>query len=314
MTTTTPDAVVIGYGPVGATVVDQLIGAGRRVRVVTRSGSGPNGAERIVADAGDPSAIAAAIGDSPSVYMCFHAPYSAKAWAAMLPGMEAGVLAHAAATGAAVATAESLYAFDATAGPISATTPLRPVSRKGEVRRTLLAARTASDARVVSVVAGDFVGPRVVMAHAGDRMMVPLLAGKTLRPVGDIDQPHAFTHVPDLAAAMIRATTLDGIGHEVVMAPSAGSLTMRDLIARAAAAAEIDNPAVAPVSARLLALIGLLSPTMREVSEMSYQFTAPFEVDARDGERRLALAATPWEQAIAETVAWWRARDLSTVR
>lgn len=300
--------------PVGAGVVERLLGEGRTVRVVTRSGSGPEGAERLAADANDHRAVAAAIGDAPGIHMCFHAPYSAKAWAAMLPGMEAGVLAHAAATGATVTTAESLYAFDAEAGPISATTALRPRSRKGAVRRTLLAARGASGARVVSVVAGDFVGPRVLMSHAGERLMTPLLAGRTVRPVGDVDAPHAFTHVPDLTAALVRAAVLDGSGHEIVLAPNAGSITMRELVRLAADAAGVDVPRVAPISARTLALLGLFSPSLREVSEVGYQFTQPFEVDARDGERRLGLTATPWPRALAETVAWRREREPAAAR
>ena len=312
--TTTPDAVVIGYGPVGASVTAALLEQGQRVRVVTRSGSGPQEAERVAADAADHHAIARAIDGGAVVHMCFHAPYSAKAWAAMLPGMEAGVLNAARTSGATVITAESLYAFDADAGAMSERTALKPRSRKGEVRRTLIEARAASGARVVSVVAGDFYGPRVMMAHAGERMMTPLLAGKTLRPVGQIDLPHAFTHVPDLAAAMVRASTLDGVGHELVMAPNAGSLTMRQLATITAMAAGIPTPRLAPFPQAMMSALGLVMPSIREIAEMGYQFTQPFEVDASAGERRLGLRATPWAEAATETVAWWRERTLKVAR
>lgn len=114
------------------------------------------------------------------------------------------------------------------------------------VRRTLIEARAASGARVVSVVAGDYHGPRVMMAHAGERMMTPLLAGKDTSP-GWPDRPHAFTHVPDLAAAMVRASTLGrGVGHRLVMAPNAGSLTMRQLATITATAAGLPTPRLAP--------------------------------------------------------------------
>lgn len=210
--TTTPDAVVLGHGPVGATIAARLLEQGRTVRVVTRSGSGPDGAERVRADVLDHDAVTRAIGDAPAVHMAFHAPYDARTWARLLPAMEAGVLAHAARTGAGVATAESLYAFDPAASPFTAGSPLDPPSAKGAVRRTLLLARAASGARVTSVVAGDFVGPRVVFSHAGERMMNPILGGGTYRPVGDVDLAHAFTYVPDLAAAMLRATETAGAG------------------------------------------------------------------------------------------------------
>ena len=73
MPTTTPDAVVVGNGPVGSTIARRLLAEGRQVRVLTRSGSGPAAAERVGADAMDAEATAAAIGDAPQVYMCFHA-------------------------------------------------------------------------------------------------------------------------------------------------------------------------------------------------------------------------------------------------
>lgn len=310
----TPDAVVIGYGPVGATIVEELLQSGAHVRVVTRSGSGPDAAERVRADALDPDAVARAVGDAPVVHMSFHAPaYSAKVWAATLPRMERSVLDHARRTGARVVAPESLYAFDADAGPITARTPLRPRSRKGEVREALLAARSASGVRVVSVVAGDFVGPRVLMAHAGDRLLAPLLAGRTLRPVGDPDLPHAFTHVPDLARAMIAAGSLAGSGHEIVMAPSAGSITMRDLAAAMAAAAGVEVPRVSPMSPAFLRAVGLVVPSVREIAEIAYQFAQPFEVDARADQARLGLSATPWPRAAQETVAWWRGRSAVAV-
>ena len=310
--TTSTDAVVIGYGPVGATVTAQLLAQGKSVRVVTRSGSGPREADLIRADANDAAAMARAIGETPAICMCFHAPYFAKVWAATLPGMESSVLAAARTSGATVVTAESLYAFDADAGAMSERTALKPRSRKGEVRRTLIHARAASGARVVSVVAGDFYGPRVMMAHSGERMMRPLLAGKTVRPVGKVDIPHAFTYVPDLATAMVRASSLEGAGHELVMAPHAGSLTMRELATLTATAAGLPSPRLAPISQGMISALGVVVPSLREVAEVTYQFTQPFEIDARAGEARLGLTATPWDQAAAETVAWWRDQALAS--
>ena len=41
------------------------------------------------------------------------------------------------------------------------------------------------------------------MSHAGERMVKPVLAGKSLMVIGNAGLPHSFTYVPDLAAAMI---------------------------------------------------------------------------------------------------------------
>lgn len=303
-----PDAVVIGHGPVGATTAALLLTQGMRVRVVTRSGSGPAGAECVRADVLDPAATAAALGDAPRIVMAFHAPYSARAWARLLPGMEDSVTRHAAASGAVVVTAESLYAYDGGDSPFSETSPLRPRSRKGEVRRELIERRAASGARIVSVIAGDFYGPGVLSSHVGERMVRPILTGRTLRPVADADQPHAFTHVPDLARALLAALDLPGRGHELLMAPSAGSLSLRSLAELTARAAERPVPRIAPMSLWSMRALGLVIPVVRELVDVAHQFTQPFEVDTRASRARLGVTATPWPEAAAETVAWWRAR------
>lgn len=46
---------------------------------------------------------------------------------------------------------------------------------------------------------------------------------------------------------------------------------------------------------------------LREVRAVSYQFTEPFEVDSSRSERTLGLAPTGWDEAVAATLAWWRA-------
>lgn len=301
------DSVVLGYGQSGRAVVQALQEAGHDVRVVTRSGSGPSGVERVPADVTDPDALARAVGDAPRIFLCTQAPtYSAKAWARWLPAMQRPVLDLAKASGAVVIIAENLYAFRADGSPITASTPLEPRSRKGALRRDLIAERAASGARVVSIAAGDFYGPASFGSHAGDRMMKPLLSGKTVSPVGSLDQPHAFTFLPDLGRAMVSAASLPGSGHELLLAPSAGAITQRELIAQTALAAGVEMPPVRPMPLGLVRALGLLVPLMGELAEMGYQFTEPFTVDTHDDEARLGIAATPWPQAARETVAWWR--------
>lgn len=302
------DAVVIGDGPVGRTTSTRLLERGRRVRVVTRSGSGPAGADLYRADVTDADAIATAIGDTPHVHMASHAPYRTAVWRDLLPRMEQPVLAHVARTGATLVLPESLYAFDSDAGPISATTPLRPRSTKGEVRAALLAAREASGARVRSVVAGDFIGPMVRSSAAGEYLAGRVVAGRSAMVFGRADLPHAFTYVPDLAEAMLRAADLPDEDHRLLMAPHAGAVTQRELAEGLATAAGRPRPRVRTMGPAAMRVLGVAVPDVRELREVVYQFMQPFEIDARADETLLGLTATPWEQVLKETADWWLAR------
>ena len=56
----------------------------------------------------------------------------------------------------------------------------------------------------------------------------------------------------------------------------------------------------------LLRALGLVNPTMRELVEMQYQFEEPFVVDSSKITNKLGVAATPVEDALAETLRTYR--------
>ena len=63
---------------------------------------------------------------------------------------------------------------------------------------------------------------------------------------------------------------------------------------------------VARVPTWALRAMGLFNPTVRELVEMIYQWEQPFEVDDARVRAEFGLAPTPWDDAVAATVAWGR--------
>ncbi|HEX2248036.1 MAG TPA: NAD(P)H-binding protein, partial [Arthrobacter sp.] len=107
--------IVTGAGPIGWTVAEQLAGQGHQVRLLTRSGSGPEHplVERRKVDVSQADGFEAAVAGAAAVFHCIHASaYSAKAWALELPTTEQTVLEAAGRAGAVVVFPESLYAYD----------------------------------------------------------------------------------------------------------------------------------------------------------------------------------------------------------
>lgn len=303
--------VVTGAGPVGSTIALQLAEAGERVVLLTRSGSGPEHplVERRAGDAGRADVLDAALAGARAVHHCIHASrYDAATWRRELPVAEQAVLDAAGRVGAVVVFPESLYAYGAVTGPITEDTPRTARQGKPGVRTALLAARAASATATVSVAASDFYGPRVLTSHAGERMVPTVLAGRTMRVVGSADQPHSFTYVPDLAAAMIRAAADPALWGEVLHAPTAPALTQRELVAAFAAAGDVPVPRVGAIPAGLLRAVGLVHRDTRELAELAFQFAAPFELDSRRSEERLGVKPTSIEDGVRATVAWWRDR------
>ncbi|MGF6834309.1 nucleoside-diphosphate-sugar epimerase [Paenarthrobacter sp. TE4293] len=300
--------VVTGAGPVGYTIAEQLADAGHKVRVLTRSGSGPEHplVERVRADVSDPAQLNEAIQGATAVFHCIHgSAYRASAWAAELPHAEQVVMDAAAAAGAVVVFPESLYSYSEPDNVMTEASPRAATGGKRGIRTALLAARQAHAADTVSVVAGDFFGPRVKMAHAGERMVAPILAGKAVQFIGSARQSHSFTYVPDLAAAMIAAAQKPELWNTVLHAPTGPAVTQGEMAAAHASAAGVAAPKVGAVPGWVLRVAGVFSTDMRELVELLYQFERPFVMDSSVSQRLLGLEPTPLAEATAATMAWW---------
>lgn len=300
--------VVTGAGPVGWTVAEQLAAAGNRVRVLTRSGSGPDNplVQKQAADVSDPAGLGDLFRGATAVFHCIHGSrYSAKVWAAELPGAEQAVLAAAGEAGAVVVFPESLYSYSEPGRTMTEEGPREAQGGKRGVRAALLKARAASATDTVSVAAGDFFGPRVRNSHAGERMVKPVMAGKSLMVIGNAGMPHSFTYVPDLAAAMIVAAQDRALWNTVWHAPTGPALSQRQIAGAFAAAAGARAPRVSAVPGWALRTMGIFSPGTRELAETLYQFERPFVMDSRASEAALGLQPTPLTEAAAATVAWW---------
>jgi nucleoside-diphosphate-sugar epimerase len=301
--------VVTGAGPVGWTVAEQLAGSGHRVRVLTRSGSGPTHplVERVAGDAKDAAQLRKVFAGASAVFHCIHgSAYTAAAWKSELPAAEQAVMEAAQEAGAVVVFPESLYSYSEPHRVMTESSPRTASGGKRGLRTELLQAREASATPTVSVVAGDFFGPRVRMAHGGERIVVPILAGRNVSVVGSARQPHSFTYVPDLARAMIAAANMPSAWNSVWHAPTGPAITQRELAHAFAAAASRPDPKVRTLPGWILRAGGIFSTDARELAETLYQFEKPFIMDSSLTQATLGLSPTPLDEAAAATVEWWR--------
>ena len=302
--------VVIGAGPVGWTVAEQLVAQGHSVRILTRSGTGPDhpAIERRRVDISAGS-LHAAFDDAAAIFNCTHVAYTDKAWRAELPTMEQHVLD--AANGAVVAFPESLYSYGRVPGPIREDSPRTATHRKLGVRTELLAARDAHVNPTVSVAASDFYGPRVKTSHMGERVVANVLARKPIRVIANADIPHSFTYVPDLAAAMITAAGTPALWNTLLHAPTAPAVSQREMIQLFANAAGVEMPKVGTVPAWLMRTLALFPGQLKELGDTLYQFQYPFVLDSARSQEILGSTPTPHTEGAAATIAWWKAAELT---
>jgi nucleoside-diphosphate-sugar epimerase len=143
----------------------------------------------------------------------------------------------------------------------------------------------------------------------GERLLEPLLAGKTIRPVGSADQPHTWTYLPDLARALVAAGETEAAWGQAWHAPSPQPRTFREVARGFADEAGVAEPRISPVPLWAVAALGTVQPMMREVARIGYQFTAPFVMDSSVAERALGVTPSAWDTITTDTLRWWKAQE-----
>jgi len=304
-----PVAVLGAGGAIGSHVVDALVAQGRAVRAVTRTPRPERaGVESVVADLRDPVALRAAVAGAPVVVHAAQPAYTR--WAQEFPALTSAIAD--ATTGARLVLADNLYAYGPVHGPLTEELPEAATGVKGRVRSRMAQDLLRRDQDVVIARVSDYYGPRGLASTAGSTLFEPAIAGATVRLIGSADQPHTWHHLPDVGRALVLLADAPQASGRVWHLPAAEPLTQRQLVAAVAAAAGV--PArISVLPGPLHAALALVHPMLRELRETRYQFAAPFVVDSSRFTREIAtFAPTPHEEAVAATVAWFRAQEHAT--
>lgn len=305
--------VIVGAGPVGTTTALELARQGHPVRLLSRSGSGPehDAIELVRADASDFEALSRIADDAAVLYNAVNPPYHR--WPQEWPPIHRSLLAAAERSGAVYVMMDNLYAYGPVAGPLHEDLPLAATGAKGRVRATMatevLAAAQAGRVRATIARASDFTGPWVRSSHLGERVVPKVLAGQKVRVLGDPDVPHTWTYVPDVARTLAVLGTDERAWGRAWHVPSAPPVSQREYImALADAAGTRVEVSTIPWSA--VRALGLFVPLMRELLETRYQFDEPFVMDSSAAHETFDLQPTPIVEQAAATVAWWHSHSV----
>ena len=300
--------VIFGAGQVGASLARLLHRRGERVRVVRRSDKPVGeGIPVVSADARDPAqAIEAAAGAS-VVYHCMNpSAYTGAAWADELPRLGDAVIAAAQSAGARLVCLDNLYGYGPTDSPRTPQSPMAAEGAKGRVRAAWDARlREAGEGglRWTAGRAGDFFGPGAGGQSVFSQDMVRGLGGG--RPallLGDPQQPHAFSFVPDVVAGLAAlGRAADDVEGQAWHLP-VHTVAPRVLVGRLAAAQGRRGWAVT-LSAGWLRVLGWGLSLFRELQETLYQWDRPFLVDDQPFRARFPGVGVSLDEAVSASVA-----------
>lgn len=308
----TPDRstyVVVGNGAVGSTVTGLLAEQGHRVRVLTRSGSGPAHplVERIRGDAADADRLAELCADAAAVVNCANPPYHR--WATDWPPVASALLQAAERTGAVLVTTSNLYGYGPVDGPMDERSPLLATGTKGRVRARMwqdaLAAHQAGRLRATEVRGSDYLGPRA-QSQLGDRVVPRLLAGRPVSILGDPDVVHTWTYTRDMARMLVTAATDERAWGRAWHCPSHPARPARDVVTELCRIAGVAAVPVRRMPPLLIRAASLFVPLLRELPEVMHQHTRPWVMDSSAAQDTFGLRPTPWAELLHDHLEGFR--------
>ena len=303
--------VVFGTGATGLATIEILAARGTPVRAVNRSGRAevPDGVEVLAGDASDPAFATEASAGASVVYQCLNPPYAK--WPEMFPPLQTSVLAGASAAGAKYVAMDNLYAYGPTsAAAIIEDLPYNATGSKGRTRarmaQDLLEAHQSGKVRVAIGQASDYFGPRGLLSAMGERVFYPAIAGKKAQVMGNPDQPHSYSYIPDIANGLVTLADHDEADGAAWHLPNAPAITTRQFVDKIYDAAG-NEPQIQAISRTMVNILGIFNGQVRELKEMLYEFEEPYVVDSSRFESTFGVHATPLDEAIPATVEWFRA-------
>ena len=295
--------VVVGAGSIGTNVARRLADRGESVRIVTRSGSGPDYplVERVAADASDPGRLIELSRGATAVYHCANPP-SYTLWERLLPPIQTAVIAAAKANDAVLALTGSMYAYGPQpGGRMNEHTPMAATGHKGRLRKRLWEQALNSGVRTVEVRGCDYIGKDSNGLYS--MLIEPAMkSGRAAWVPGDLDAPHTFTFNGDMAQALIALAGDERAWGAAWHVPSPPAISIRELARRYAVAAGRPPVKLLPLPRAAMRTAGLFVPSAREMAEMDYQWYRPFLMDASITADTFGLTATDLDTIVSDQV------------
>lgn len=302
--------VVVGAGPIGSAVARRLLAAGDTVRVVTRSGSGPDGTERVAADAADAERMAQLAAGADVVYNCVNPQYHR--WVTDWPPVAAALLGAAEKSGAVLVTTANLYGYGPVDRPMTEDLPLAGTYSKAQVRNRMwldaLASHEAGRVRATEARGADYIGPGAE-SHLGDRVMPKVLAGKKVTVTQSLDSRHTWTYTEDMAATLVAIGADERAWGRPWHVPSALTMSQREAITELARLAGVPTPKMGEYAPWMMKALGVFSPLIRELPDVAYQMKDDFVLDSSAAQRELGLVPTPAADVLAAHLAPYLAQS-----
>lgn len=301
--------VIFGTGPLGKSVMRELVSRGEKVRMINTSGHAevPVTVEVVKCDAYSEEQTKYYCRGAKTVFQCAQPPYNK--WREKFPALQHSIAVGAYSTGAKLVAGDNYYMYGDVSEPLTEDMANLATTKKGKVRaqmaEDLMLLHKRGTLAVCIARGADFFGPEVTNSTMGGRVFPALINGGTCSMIGNVDLLHSYTFIDDFGKAMVELSSQDNCFGQIWHVPSYNRHSSRQVI-EVASSITGKAPKISSMGKGMMRIGGLFLPEARETLEMMYVFEKPFVFDVTKYTSHFNYRATPLHQALEETIKWYK--------
>jgi nucleoside-diphosphate-sugar epimerase len=239
-------------------------------------------------------------------YLTVGLPYKIKTWQEQWPVIMKNTIAACKKHKTKLVFFDNMYMYHPDQlNPMTEETEILPVSKKGKVRAEIaqMVLDEIKTGKLDALIAraADFYGPGIKNSVFNQVVTGNLKAGKKANWFCSVDSLHNFTFTPDAAKATALLGNTDSAYNQVWHLPTAAPLTGKQWIEKAAGKLGVE-PKTQVASKKIIQLMGIFNPIMKEFVEMLYQWDRDYNFDSSKFETVFNTKPTPVDEAVKQII------------
>jgi nucleoside-diphosphate-sugar epimerase len=301
-------------GAIGVELAKSLPQYTDRIRSVSRTPKKVNPKDELLsADLSNAEQTLKAVEGSEIAYLTAGLKYDINVWRPQWPLIMKNVIEACKRHATKLVFFDNVYMYGKVDGWMTEETPVRPASKKGEVRASiaemLLNEVKKGNLRGLIARSADFYGYNTNTSVAGMLVFENLQKGKKAQWLVNDQAKHSQTYIPDAGkATALLGNSPDAYNQVWHLPTDRNVLTGKEFIVKVAKEFGVD-PRYSILSKWKLQMAGLFNVTIRESVEMLYQSASDYLFDSNKFERAFSFKTTSYDEGIRETVRYLREKS-----
>ncbi|HZW38887.1 MAG TPA: NAD-dependent epimerase/dehydratase family protein [Ignavibacteriaceae bacterium] len=278
-----------------------------KIRLVSRNPFNVNGDDELVkADLKNYDEVLNAVQDSEVVYLLAGLIYKSKVWAEEWPLIMKNVIEACKKVNAKLVFFDNVYMYGKVNGWMKEDSPIKPISKKGEVRAQIaqlfIDEYSSGKINAAIVRSADFYGPGTIKSAFNETVIKRLMNGQSAIWFVNDNVKHSYTYTKDAGKAVALIGNTPSAFNQIWHIPTdKNALTGKDYIELAAKFLGV-KPKYMVTKKWLLSVMGLASSIVKENNEMLYQNEFDYLFDSSKFESTFNVSPTPYEQSLKVTI------------